>query len=318
MKLSVCMITYNHEKYIAQAIDSVLMQEVNFDYEIVIGEDCSTDNTRGILLEYQKKYPNKIKLLLRDKNLGMMHNFVNTLNNCSGQYVALLEGDDYWTDSHKLQKQVDFLETHPDFVICFHNMNIIYEDDITESQVSNLHQNEVTNIEDIIKDWYIMTASMVYRNNIIREFPEWYYYVKNGDYALQLMLACYGKIYYIDEVMGVYRIHAKGVSNIIFHGNVLQNELVKLLLNFNQYTTRKYKKPVYFRISELYKILILRYRRQHKFINYVISLLKYLYYNPPRSYLELKSFIINLVIPSRIYYFLKSLNRILNPNRKSY
>lgn len=108
MKVSVLMITYNHEKFIAQAIDSILMQQVNFDYEIVIGEDCSTDGTRAIVIQYQKEYPDKIRLLLPEENLGMHKNFVQTFRACQGEYIALLEGDDYWTSPRKLQKQVDF------------------------------------------------------------------------------------------------------------------------------------------------------------------------------------------------------------------
>lgn len=110
--VSVWMITYNHEKFIAQAIDSVIMQKTNFDYEIVIGEDCSTDRTREIVLEYKAKHPDKFKLLLQEKNVGMMQNFIVTLKTCNGKYIALLEGDDYWTDPLKLQKQVDFLQAN--------------------------------------------------------------------------------------------------------------------------------------------------------------------------------------------------------------
>ena len=125
MKVSVLTITYNHEKYIAQAIESVLIQEVNFDYELVIGEDCSTDKTREIVIDYQRKYPHKIRLLLNEKNLGMHRNFAQTYHACRGQYIAVLEGDDFWTSPHKLQKQVDFLDNNPDFAICFHNMQVI-------------------------------------------------------------------------------------------------------------------------------------------------------------------------------------------------
>jgi glycosyltransferase involved in cell wall biosynthesis len=108
MKVSVLMITYNHEKFIAQAIDSILMQQTDFEYEIVVGDDFSKDRTRAILDNYKKKHPSKIKLLFPDRNLGMHRNFIQTLNSCQGQYVALLEGDDYWTSPYKLQKQVDF------------------------------------------------------------------------------------------------------------------------------------------------------------------------------------------------------------------
>src|SRR4051794_3890726 len=120
MKVSVCMITYNHERFIEQAVASALTQATSFEYEIVIGEDCSTDRTRNILIELQRANPDKIRLLLPEHNLGAQRNFVQTLDMCRGQYIAYLEGDDYWTSSAKLQQQVDFLDQHADFAICFH------------------------------------------------------------------------------------------------------------------------------------------------------------------------------------------------------
>src|SRR5687768_16687744 len=113
MKVSVAMITYNHEAFVAQAIESVLMQKTDFDFELVIGEDCSTDKTREIVNGYKSKYGERIRVLLPAKNLGINRNLKQTLLACQGRYIALLEGDDYWTSSLKLQKQVNFLDTHP-------------------------------------------------------------------------------------------------------------------------------------------------------------------------------------------------------------
>lgn len=213
MKVSILIITYNHEKYIAQAIESVLMQEVNFDYELVIGEDCSTDRTREIVVDYQKKYPNKIRLLLNEKNLGMNRNFAQTYNACRGQYIAVLEGDDFWTSPCKLQRMVDFLDSQPDFAICFHNMQVIYEDNIKESHhLSSTNQEEVITIEDLVKSIPIHTVSCcLFRNKLFGEFPEWYFELPVYDNALHILNAEHGKIMYLNEVMGVYRIHRGGV-----------------------------------------------------------------------------------------------------------
>ncbi len=101
------------------------MQKCDFDFDIVVGEDCSTDNTRTILLEYQKKYPSKFRLLLHEKNIGAMNNQMETLSACKGKYIALCEGDDYWTDPLKLQKQVDFLESHEDYNGVFHKVSLL-------------------------------------------------------------------------------------------------------------------------------------------------------------------------------------------------
>ncbi|MCF6185625.1 MAG: glycosyltransferase, partial [Bacteroidales bacterium] len=117
MTVSILMLTYNHEKFIAQAIESVLMQKVSFNYELIIGDDCSQDNTQKIIREYQKKHPDIIKPVLRTKNIGANNNFVDIFKKATGKYIALLEGDDYWTDPNKLQKQVDFLEANPEYGI---------------------------------------------------------------------------------------------------------------------------------------------------------------------------------------------------------
>src|SRR6267378_159018 len=118
MKLSVVMVTYNHERYIAQALSSVVAQRTNFDFEIIVAEDCSTDGTRAIVMDFARRYPGKILPLLRERNLGMMRNFKEALAASSGSYVALLDGDDYWIREDKLQAQVDFLDSHPDHAVC--------------------------------------------------------------------------------------------------------------------------------------------------------------------------------------------------------
>ena len=126
--VSVWITAYNHEKYIAEALDGVLNQQTNFDYEIVLGEDGSTDRTREIVLAYQKKYPGKFKLFLPEKNMGMLEITKPTFEMCTGKYIAFLDGDDYWTDPLKLQKQVDLLEANPDISFCYHNAKGYYQD----------------------------------------------------------------------------------------------------------------------------------------------------------------------------------------------
>jgi glycosyltransferase involved in cell wall biosynthesis len=212
MKVSVCMITYNHEKFIAQAIESVMMQQTCFEYELVIGEDCSTDKTREICIAYREKYPNKIKLLLREKNLGMMSNFIQTIQSCQGQYIALCEGDDYWISPHKLQKQVDFLDSHPDFAICSHNVRVSREGrPELDHEWLGVKRKEVSTLEDLLRDGSGgATCSLVFRNRVFGDFPDWYYTIKGGDWALQVLCATRGKLRYLREVMGVFRQHDRG------------------------------------------------------------------------------------------------------------
>ncbi|MBC1314379.1 glycosyltransferase, partial [Trichormus variabilis PNB] len=211
MKVSVLVITYNHSRFIAQAIESVLMQKVNFEYEIVVGEDCSTDDTRKILIDYQQKYADKIRLLLPEKNLGMHRNFVNTLQACCGEYVAILEGDDYWIAEDKLQKQVDFLDKNLEFTICFHNVIIFHEDNQYQPYLFLHNQPPVSYIEDLLIRNFISTPSVMYRAGLVDNIPNWFYEQGMGDWIFHILNAQYGKIGYIDKVMSAYRIHAEGV-----------------------------------------------------------------------------------------------------------
>jgi glycosyltransferase involved in cell wall biosynthesis len=212
-KVSVLIVTYNHEKFIAKAIESALMQKTKFNYNIVIGEDYSTDKTREIVKKFKNKYPKKIKLLLNKKNLGMIKNRKKTFLNCDGEYIALLDGDDYWTDKHKLQKQVNFLDKNPDFAICFHDMKIINEKKPEYSKRFVIKDiKEISTIENLFNTNFIPTSSAMLRNKL-RKLPKWYNNMPTGDAPLLILNAQYGKIRYFDKVMGIYRIHDKGYWN---------------------------------------------------------------------------------------------------------
>lgn len=208
--VSVCMITYNHEAFISEAIDCVMMQQTNFPIELVIGEDCSTDHTRKICLEYKEKYPDKIRLLLPESNLGMMNNFLQTLRACTGKYIALCEGDDYWTDPYKLQKQVDFLGANEDYSICFHSVRINQDDQIIDDYITP-EVPETTDILYLAKGNYIHTPTVVFRKNI--DVLEQFIKINPpiGDYVLHMLNAKYGKIKKLSDCMAVYRIHDGGV-----------------------------------------------------------------------------------------------------------
>lgn len=203
--VSVTMITYNHQDYIVEAIEGVLMQKTNFKFVLVIGEDCGTDETRKIILEYQKKYPQKIILKLPESNLGIMENSISNKMFCNGKYIAECEGDDYWTDPLKLQKQVDFLETNKEYVLCFHKINILKPDgEIVPDFITKVPEN-YESIETLARlGNYIHTPSVVFRN-IIKEFPPEYGLSTVGDYFLYVLLSEYGKLKYIEDEMAIYR-----------------------------------------------------------------------------------------------------------------
>ena len=210
--VSVAMITFNHRQFIANAIESVLMQKTENAYDLVIGDDFSTDGTREILLNYQRQYPETIHLALADRNLGSKGktNFVRTLALCSGKYVALLEGDDYWTDSQKLKVQTTFLDTHPEYSACFHNVHILNESG-TFTPYFSTRLSDTYCLEDLLKRNIIPTCSVMFRRSQISSLPNWFYETQMGDWPLHIINAHFGCYGYIDMFMGIYRVHASGV-----------------------------------------------------------------------------------------------------------
>jgi glycosyltransferase involved in cell wall biosynthesis len=207
--VSITCITYNHEKYIAQAIDGFLMQETSFPYEIIIGEDCSTDNTREIIKRYCRQYPGLIKLVTSDSNVGARRNGIRIRNEAKGKYIAVCEGDDYWTDPHKLQKQVDFLEAHPDHVLCFHYINRVDKDNVPVLLAEVDPVTQYYEGSDIFR-LTIPLLSVMFRN-CLRFYPEEFVRCFNGDFFLLGMLSGYGKAARLGFVGGHYRVHSGGV-----------------------------------------------------------------------------------------------------------
>jgi len=208
LKVSVAMITYNHERFLAQAIESVLAQQVNFSYEIVIGEDCSTDGTRGVILDFQRRYPERTVPILRDRNVGAIRNFVETIAACRGQYVAFLEGDDYWTEVDKLQMQVDLLDGLPDRALCCHRVKTVNEAGSEEFDFFPPRAAGTYTLEDLLKGNFVMTCSTVLRRGSIGPLPRWFFKMKLGDWPLFALVARHGRIELMDEVMAAYRMHA--------------------------------------------------------------------------------------------------------------
>ena len=205
--ISIIMVTYGHEQYIREAIEGVLMQEGDFDFELIIANDCSFDNTDVIISELLKSHPkaDKIRYIKHDKNIGMMPNFIFALQQAQGNYIALCDGDDYWTDPYKLQKQVDFLETNPDYVLSFHKIKILKPNgELVEDFITKVPENYETQETLARLGNYIHTPSVVFRN-VIKEFPPEIALTPIGDYFLYMLLAEQGKLKYIDEEMAVYR-----------------------------------------------------------------------------------------------------------------
>lgn len=222
--VSVDMITYKHEAYIKQAIEGVLMQETNFEYDLIISDDCSPDNTAQIVNEIISNHAkgHLIKYFRHKKNLGMHANGMFALQQCKGKYIACCEGDDYWTDPLKLQKQIDFLENNLEFSLVGHwalNSN---------NKTIGVFDKEDFAFEDIyFRILTIPTASIVFRNNI--EIPEWVKKVYGGDRALIFLCANRGKLKVLPFIGSYYRIHSGGMEQLY------KDDLKKSIRNINEH-----------------------------------------------------------------------------------
>ena len=219
LMVSVCIQTYNQSKYIRQCIESIDSQKINFDFNVLVGEDDSNDGTRALCKELLMIYPNKIKLFLHkrenviyinDKPTGR-YNFLHNLKYSDGKYIAFCEGDDYWIYDHKLQKQVDILEANPNFSICFSRVQIV-DADGQEKEISNQDTPEVTTYKDLLKGNYLNTPSvMIRRDALPSPLPEWLKKMPMGDWPLLLLASLNGDIKMFPEPMAAYRIHDNGI-----------------------------------------------------------------------------------------------------------
>ncbi|MFW6224678.1 MAG: glycosyltransferase [Bacteroidota bacterium] len=218
--LSICTLTYNHENFIAKTLDGFLSQETNFEFEIVIGEDASTDNTREIIKKYHSQFPDKIIILENEYNLGMVKNWVNALDGCEGKYIAFCEGDDYWTDPYKLQKQVDFLEANPEYGMVSSDVNLIDENgnplpDTNMVLKQREKRKPTVDFFDLLETNLVNTLTVCVRADLMKSLTEkvveenlWFVY----DYWFWLHIALKSKIRIFDEKIAAYRIHKKGIS----------------------------------------------------------------------------------------------------------
>ena len=215
--ISVVMITYNHEMFISQAIEGVVMQRTTFPLELIIGDDSSSDRTLQICQEYKEKYPDIIKLKYELKNIGMQQNFYKTIQACSGKYIAFCEGDDYWTDPYKLQKQVDFLETNTNYALIHTNKailrnGILYSDNEIQTKSGFIFEDLM--FSPLICTLTVLVKVDIFKDSMARvsvliEDRKWLM----SDFPLWLDIAQNYQIAYLDEVTGVYRFLDESASH---------------------------------------------------------------------------------------------------------
>lgn len=248
-------LAYNHEPYIRQCLEGFVMQKTNFRFEAVVHDDASTDGTAAIIREYAEKYPDIIKPIFETENQyskrdGSLTRIVN--KHVFGKYVAICEGDDYWIDPLKLQKQVDFMEVHPKHSMCFHAHNICYNDGTTA--VIQMYDNnmEICPINDLILGDadIVATNSMLYRRELYIEKPSWVQKLSFGDFTLELVLAERGFVGYLKDIMSCYRLNSLGSWNSSINNDIKKQikhrkERILMWNEYNKWTNYSHSYPVY-------------------------------------------------------------------------
>lgn len=254
MMVTVYCLSFNHIKYIRDALNGFVNQKTTFPYEVIVHDDASTDGTDEIIMEYAKKYPKIIKPILQKKNLfaqkiDAFQNYI--LPKASGKYIAICEGDDYWNDENKLQMQVDFLEKHLDYVACVHNSYLL---NVSNGKQTKMYKQKF-DYDLTVKDVYsrggqsYQTSSLMYRKQYAYSFPHYFTYVwPIGDYPLALYLATNGKIRFINKIMSTYRSGSDGSWSSRSRGKDTQISVFininKMLTEYNQNTEYKYSEMI--------------------------------------------------------------------------
>ncbi len=303
--VSIIMLTYNHQKFVAQAIESIVNQQTDFSFQLIIGDDCSSDKTRSICQSYKNKYPDKIQLLFHQKNLGPQPNFFVCYEQArKSEYIAFCEGDDYWIDEHKLQKQVSFMSQNHEYVICFSNARIeFFEGNDEPYELNSGLKKDTFELKDLIDKqevWFMATASLLYRTSAIGTLPEWLKKSKSGDIPLAILAARNGKIKFLPEVMVVYRKHSGGIS-LTDHKNdeVFLKNRIFMYNMLNRETERKFNYLLRYNIGGYYFMLLNSKQYIHNYFKKLPILFTYLKLTFPKVP-YLKELIRDHIIPPPI------------------
>lgn len=267
--LSVCMRSFNQRCFIEEALDSVLAQKTSFPFEIIVSDDYSSDGTVGVLKRYRDRFPETVRLILGESNVGGPANLRRVLEASSAKYVTCLDGDDYYLDEYKLQKQVDFLESHPDYSGCFHNTLNVKVDGTPLSLFNPLDFPAIHDVRSFIqREWFIPIHSAVFRRSLV-SFPDWYESVMNDDYVVHLSVVKNGPYYYRPDVMVAYRHHGDNISSVYKDELLSASKLRDVLEGFTNIYPEEYL-PVLRERIELYdkKIASLESERRHPWKKY--------------------------------------------------
>lgn len=326
--VSICCLTYNQEQYIRDALEGFLQQKTNFNYEIIVHDDASTDNTSKILKEYERKYPNKIVAMYEENNSYPRINKVilSLFKQAKGKYITICEGDDYWVDENKLQMQVEYMEEHLNCTLSFHNAKIIdmktHKEEIfipyTKEAKRNLKKDGNYNVGQLEMIGFIPTASYMLRSEDVKKLPDWFEKCFVGDWPLKLILTSFGYAHYIDRNMSVYRRNAKGsmtVKNVTREGESLsgKKEILgkkeEFVRNIDEFTDYKYHWAFERRLLQ-YETEMLFYIGNGK----EIIKKKYIKYILPEKRVK---WLIKIYFPKTIKIIKKIIKKIINKEKKT-
>jgi glycosyltransferase involved in cell wall biosynthesis len=224
--VSVLVRSFQHERYIARALDGVLEQAGDVELEVVVGDDASTDGTRAVIAEYARAHPELIRTFLPERNLGQGGKtiFAAMLGIARGEYVAVLDGDDYWTSPQKLRRQVNYMEEHRECAMCFHDVLCVYENqDRPAERYSGAGQPADVDLVALLDRCVVAACAPLFRRASIVPLPAWYFQLPWGDWPLYFLAARHGALRYIPEVMGVYRLHEAGMYSGLTRARALEH-----------------------------------------------------------------------------------------------
>ena len=251
--VSICCITYNHEKFIEQTLDSFLKQKTTFYFNIILGEDKSSDGTRAICEDYANKFGDKINLLPLEKNLGGRQNFLRSFKMCQGQYIALCEGDDFWIDKYKLQKQVDFLIENPAFVL-IGGRGYTLNDETGQKKTSDYPNKSMEIKRDFLFSWNPFHTASILVKNVNLNFPDFFLKYNCGDWMFYFLMTQYGKLYFSNNKEIVFRNHLGGITK---QDKPFLQEIcyMKMLIDINKYFDLEYSEDLK-KVNKAYAINI--------------------------------------------------------------
>jgi glycosyltransferase involved in cell wall biosynthesis len=275
--VSVHIITYNQEPYAARAIEGALQQQTDFEVEIVVGEDCSTDGTREIVLRYQREHPTRVRVITSGQNVGAFDNSNRVLKACRGRYLAFCDGDDYWTDPHKLQKQVDFLEAHPEYSLCCHDVEVVC-DGVPRMGRFTEFTGDTFSFDDAVTGHFISTSTMVCRRELAPTIPLWVKGFRGVDIFMELLLLDQGPGHYIHETMSVKVDNPGGISLIPQQRAEHVSSFLRTYQRMNRHTEGRHRAILRWKIAQLSLVLALenlKVRRFPSFLRYTLESLRY-------------------------------------------